>query len=69
MRIPITKCPASGCVSTEVEAVTIGPPEVVPMEPDLLRYQYDGHCPLCRVPLFGCFWVKQDRTTGQPKDQ
>jgi hypothetical protein len=69
MRIPLSKCHTSGCASTEAEAVTIGPPETVPLEPDLLQYEYDGYCPLCHVPVFGCFWVKQDRTTVEPKKE
>jgi hypothetical protein len=53
--------------STEVEAVNIGPPETVPVEPDILQYQYDGHCPLCHVPLVGCFWVRRDQATAEEK--
>jgi hypothetical protein len=63
MRVPITKCSTSTCPSTEVEAVSIGPPETVPVEPDLLQYQYEGHCPLCHVPCFGVFWVRRGSTT------
>jgi hypothetical protein len=67
MRVPITKCPTPTCPSTEVEAVNIGPPETVPVELDLVQYQYDGHCPLCHVPLFGCFWVRRDQSTAEEK--
>ena len=43
----------------------IGPPETVLVEPDLIQYQYDGHCPLCHVPLVGCFWVRRDPVDGR----
>ncbi len=61
------KCPTSACSSTEIEAVTIGPPELVPLEPDLVQHEYEGHCPMCHVPLFGCFWIRRDRTTAEKK--
>jgi putative transcriptional regulator len=68
MRVSITKCPTVACPSTEVEAVSISGPEIVPIEPDILRYDYSGHCPLCHVPLAGCFWVKRDQTTAQARN-
>ena len=55
MRVPITKCPTPTCPSTEVEAVNIGPPETVPVEPDVLQYQYDGHCPSAMCPSLAVF--------------
>ena len=55
MRVSIKKCPTPACSFTEVETVNIGPPETVPSEQDILQYQYEGHCRVCRVPLFGCF--------------
>lgn len=45
----------------------IAPPEIVPVEPGIVQYQYEGHCPLCHVSLAGCFWIKRDQTTGEPK--
>lgn len=67
MRVPIKKCPTPTCPSIEVEAVNIDPPETVPVDADILGYQYDGHCPLCNVPLFGCFWVRRDQATAEEK--
>jgi len=67
MRIPLSsKCQTVGCSSTEVESVNVGPPDVVPVQPDLLQYQYDGYCPACHVPCAGVFWVKRDSTTRGP---
>ena len=63
MRIPISKCQGTAsCSSTEIEAVRIQPPV---KEPDPLRYEYDGYCPVCNVPIFGCFRVKRDQTTAE----
>jgi hypothetical protein len=47
--------------------VNIGPPETVPVEPDLLQCEYDGYCPVCHVPLFGSFWVKRHHATAERK--
>ena len=46
--------------------MNVGPPDVVPVQPDLLQYQYDGYCPACHVPCAGVFWVKRDSTTRGP---
>jgi len=69
MRISITKRHTPACSSTEVEAVNIGPPETVPEQPDLVQYQYEGYCPVCRVPTVGLFWVSRDQTTAESKDK
>lgn len=61
------KCPTPACSSTEVEAVRIEPPVVDSAEPGLLRYSYDGYCPVCLVPLCGCFWVRADQSTAEEK--
>ena len=66
MKIPVTKCLTPSCESLEVEALDIGPPQILPGD-DLIRYEYEGRCPLCGGTRFGAFWLKRDHLTQQAK--